>query len=602
MDIITPSWYYKLDRVPSTARYVLACDTNAGGSKKFGDMGTYSNMVAYAEANRGYHLYEVLKDGGTLLYFDIDMDHPKYPAEQVIPQLLGAIRACLMQRYNIDAPLRLGEDCQMCFYHIPEKLSIHVVCGYVMPTMADHKIFNQLVVQHIVDNAISELLFVDVFGKVGCVLDASVYSRSRCFRIMSMIKMGKGMETRLLPYGGSAPEIAEHLVGYHPGHNDYRVRAHLPKGTQVPPHVLGAVPRSLQLLPRPGVLSEGLISQDQDVQAFVDALTTNPHLCQQLGVDEVVFSYKYKVDNGWVSLFVDKARCTAVCPLANRVHRHNNMALMYRPDHPRQFYIKCFDEDCRDLPKPSYVMYSPAETAALTHDMCLVCSLHSQAGVIPWAERYSEDHMRAYPRGVPLLCIRAGMGTGKTAGLQAFAHRHFAGDTTALIITFSRSLAVKYLQDFGPLGFVSYMDVKETYIRHPKVIVCLDSLWRVTTRKPTYVILDEALTVFLHFNSPHMLKGAQNSVLLELLVTQARQVILMDACMDHVFMYDIMRYFERSKRVEATWIWNEFIRPTNRRAHIHLTTCVAVRTASAGPCCWLRYPLQRCMLLVLLAW
>jgi hypothetical protein len=61
--------------------------------------------------------------------------------------------------------------------------------------------------------------------------------------------------------------------------------------------------------------------------------------------------------------------------------------------------------------------------------------------------------------------------------------------------------------------------------------VCLDSLYRVTTKNFDTVVIDEAVAVFLHFNSTQMVKRAENSSLLELIVMQARSTYFMDAAL-----------------------------------------------------------------------
>jgi hypothetical protein len=45
------------------------------------------------------------------------------------------------------------------------------------------------------------------------------------------------------------------------------------------------------------------------------------------------------------------------------------------------------------------------------------------------------------------------------------------------------------------------------------------------------VVIDEAVAVFLHFNSTQMVKRAENSSLLELIVMQARSTYFMDAAL-----------------------------------------------------------------------
>jgi hypothetical protein len=62
-------------------------------------------------------------------------------------------------------------------------------------------------------------------------------------------------------------------------------------------------------------------------------------------------------------------------------------------------------------------------------------------------------------------------------------------------------------------------------------------------------VIDEAVAVFLHFNSTQMVKRAENSSLLELIVMQARSTYFMDAALDATFMKNIVDYFCKMKSV-----------------------------------------------------
>jgi hypothetical protein len=104
-------------------------------------------------------------------------------------------------------------------------------------------------------------------------------------------------------------------------------------------------------------------------------------------------------------------------------------------------------------------------------------------------------------------------------------------------------------------------------------------------------VIDEAVAVFLHFNSTQMVKRAENSSLLELIVMQARSTYFMDAALDATFMKNNVDYFCKMKSVTPQWVRNSHVRATNRNAEI--TICGAmgsiigglasVRCSSQGP-------------------
>ena len=168
----------------------------------------------------------------------------------------------------------------------------------------------------------------------------------------------------------------------------------------------------------------------------------------------------------------------------------------------------------------------------------------------------------------PIVCVRGGMGLGKTKAVQRLLNEHCTQDMKVLIVTFSRALAGKMKRDFP--YFMSYQEVTGD-ITCNKIIVCLDSLWRVKTRNFNYIIIDEAVSVFLHFDSDVMQKSTENSTLLELLLSQAgSHTYFLDACMDMTFMKHIVDYFCNARSVQPYWIWNASIRPTNRHAIVRI--------------------------------
>ena len=88
-------------------------------------------------------------------------------------------------------------------------------------------------------------------------------------------------------------------------------------------------------------------------------------------------------------------------------------------------------------------------------------------------------------------------------------------------------------------------------------------------RRIDYIFIDEALSVFIHFNSPLMKETSAISTLLEYMIVNAKQVYMLDACMDNIFMYNVVEHFRKRKGIEGGyWIWNKYVRPTNRRVEM----------------------------------
>jgi hypothetical protein len=107
----------------------------------------------------------------------------------------------------------------------------------------------------------------------------------------------------------------------------------------------------------------------------------------------------------------------------------------------------------------------------------------------------------------------------------------------------------------GP-GVVNYR--RRRGINDCKVVVCLDSLYRVVTRKFDTMVVDEAVAVFLHFNSNA--EAGRERRAPELIVMQARSTYLVDATLDATFIKNIVDYFCAVKFVTAQWR-NRHVRP-----------------------------------------
>ncbi len=191
-------------------------------------------------------------------------------------------------------------------------------------------------------------------------------------------------------------------------------------------------------------------------------------------------------------------------------------------------------------------------------------SMHSLEA-LAWDESYElEARMRDYPQE-SLVCVRAGMGAGKTQALKRLAAT-FDASIKALFVTHSRALATKLHSEFKQFGFVHYEHVVDVDIVDAKVVVCLDSLARVTTSSFSFVFLDEAVSLFLHLNSSLM--GNKTGIVmsfLELAIIQAKHVYFLDACLDHTFGVSVVDFFAAQKGVSPYWIRNTYVRPTNRR-------------------------------------
>lgn len=204
------------------------------------------------------------------------------------------------------------------------------------------------------------------------------------------------------------------------------------------------------------------------------------------------------------------------------------------------------------------------------------------------SQTYDEPTMRALPIA-PVVVVKAQMGAGKTKALREMINDH--PDASALLVTFSRALAAKLVKDFG--DFADYASAGGD-IDAGRVVVCLDSLHRIKRESFDFLIIDEAVSVFLHFNSPLMSKAAVNVARLDALMKTSSAVYFVDAAVDLPFMSRIVDYVCAARGCEPVRVTNTFVRRTNRKYEIcdkprgraaHDVICAAVRAGDKVVVC-----------------
>jgi len=576
----TTQWVHKKsDLQPS--QWVLSRDIGTRGAKMFASFATHAEMVAHLDANLNGAFYEVIvtADQPSYMYFDIDIPDTEDRTNHMVSLFCTTLSAYLKHAFGMDVAWHIGTNCQIATASTSSKCSIHFLGYCIVESITQHRLFNIGLVEYIIENDIQDLLFINKKQAVQCAIDPSVYSNFRSYRCLHMSKLGKN--NPLQPFGGSSHTIVDHLVCYYDGlshtHSfklptinacrpcvqETKAKECVPQTTPVKQEAAKNKPKSIIVK----LTKRSALTEDQ--QTLVDnakvLIENNAELQKLLAVDKVRTSYVYINAKNTINAYIDKMT-TPTCPFAKRAHKSNHIHVSCLPWSPI-IRVGCHHPVCAALGSISILSTDGFDAKHPHHEAAFIDSLHSQEHNIPWTHVYDEPSMRPYPED-PIVCIRAGMGIGKTVALKTFADTHFTPSTKAIIVTFSRNLAKKYANDFGPKGFVSYQDVDSMCINDGKVIVCLDSLWRVTMRNPEYVFIDEALSVFMHFNSHLMSKSDQISTLLELLILQSKHTFFIDACIDNAFMVNVVGYFSKLTKMDATWIYNQHVRPTNRHAII----------------------------------
>ena len=177
-------------------------------------------------------------------------------------------------------------------------------------------------------------------------------------------------------------------------------------------------------------------------------------------------------------------------------------------------------------------------------------------------EEYCEEEMRDYRLAEnDLVLVKANPGVGKTVQLKKQIEA-LSVDTRICFISYNKVLCYKDYQEFP--NFKLYCE--ETDCDADRIVICLDSLYKIEDCEFDLVILDEAFSVQSHFESavmknPQLVMNKFQSILI-----RSKKVIMLDANGDEKIVTDVVKWIETIKKIKAYRIHNKFVRPTNRRA------------------------------------
>lgn len=622
--------------------YVLAFDTyDKGACKHYVYFETPHERHGFIQRNCGAfqdrHAYEVLIDrhrgAPVWLYWDVDRPIDTAGAfdrrhfsdlasgkEAVLQTLFRHFSAYLKLHYGLEFTPVIGQNAHACHTapryegQLLDKLSVHVRFNVLLESVAHAEPMVANFVTYLQASCTPDehaLLFVTRRAVTECIVDKSVYSNFRCFRMLGQSKR-KGrnqMSLPLTPYGASSKCPEDHQLVYHDltapetgcyldlrGHpclaapdrqalkrhlqacpfdrtirwdSHYVAPQHLQKTAQpdaaecmVPPETVEQVRALIQSAD----VFKSLLQNDQPAVTSVEPDRFDPHAVR----------------------YVFEPRSKCACPCRGRVHRHNRICLKY--DHADQTVsVVCFDEDCKALLRRHPMVVRLRSDEKRVEQQCLLRAsdtLGCMGDAIRWQQDYCEPSMRPYftvrTEGADetgpstgtvhtdkqILVIKANMGTGKTLQcIDTVAHT-FGPDESVLIVTPNIALARKAAKDYAGLGFKCYLDMPGGGdIRTDRLICCIDSTRRIIPPGPNgfdVVILDEPLTE-LNRHSSEFMRHAEVCPKMEHILTVSRTVILMDAYVDNWFVWSFVQYLEQRRGHSARWIRNSYVRENNRR-------------------------------------
>jgi Ni2+-binding GTPase involved in maturation of urease and hydrogenase len=191
--------------------------------------------------------------------------------------------------------------------------------------------------------------------------------------------------------------------------------------------------------------------------------------------------------------------------------------------------------------------------------------INSAANKVRFDEVYDAPYMKPYPiEEHSIVCVKGATGLGKTVQLLETLKR-IPDEYKVCVLSYSVTLCRKYHAMFESLGFKLYSDLTGP-IMDDRVIVCLDSLERLQYNTCfDHLVIDEALSVCEHFDSDKMKNPSFVSHVLTKMMHNSSQILMMDANIDSLMVFDLVQMLERKLRVQSYWIHNTHIRKTNRK-------------------------------------
>lgn len=572
---IVPRWHSRKADLPSSPPdrcFTFSKDVNFGGAKAFAVVKDAIAAAAYAERYRGAPLNEVLVDPNVPVHGVCDCDRPdlKFTTARVVQDLLQAWNDFLDLKCALPLNARPGRGCQISTATTTAKTSVHIKFDFLVASMYAHYSLTSQLTTFVLERHLTyPALVYDRLGRLECVIDLGIYTRFRSWRMLYMIKLGRA--NPLVPWPGCSPAIIDHLVGVYDCLPTSRI---LPEVKVPDRHEKSRLPDTSRL-----TTGTAASKANKTPEQYATALNSWPDTLKIFGSPIAFVSATDRLGRTCA-----RATRDTVCPYAGRAHASNNVYLDI--DLAAQAAsVLCFDEDCREACTRERVTLLggvlPGQDAS-THDSVNRDSLHTQAELVEWNEDYDETTMRPLPIA-PVVSVCAGMGTGKTKALIDMLRTEGHALCKVLVISYSRALCRKYAATFDAelpqLEIVNYLNSTGA-ITADCVIVCLDSLLRVETRNFDFVIIDEAVSVLSHFNSPHMGKTGAITSLFELLCVQAKHVHFLDAVVDSTAVRSVIDYICLKRGVASYDVRNRFIRPTNREVELVVSNPSATSTVA----------------------
>lgn len=555
--------------------------------------------------------------------------NPQQFVDKIIERNFFYFKTFLKQEFGVDYEPENGKNCQTSYCKIPEgqpaqKISIHI--KYNIACMNWTHVGNIVIAymnflhtSPVVSKEDKKMFFFEKKQNNGmvdptgmCIIDSSIYSNFRSIRLLYCSKrkeVGAGLQ--LVPYGRSSTKGVDHLIRVyeqnpqsnvidiaHTHNHAAALKNAIP--TNASKKLSKYPPRTTQLIPvRHQRECEGEADGEWrrtcrinlDVLKRVQhAIEQNTHVADMLGG---IPNFESDQLRGPCQDYPDRYNFYVApssnlsCPYKGAPHSNNRFFFQY--DHSKgEVKIMCFDDCCTQHRKSTstHTFTVDSNEGSLLHRNQLENknTLRCMDNIIQWNAIYNQDSMPDYhcpyledgsidPDCPQIMCVKANMGVGKTRANKRLLSKINERNPNARIavITHQQIISLKHLEDLKGLGFKCYMDIKREHFidtnEHRKIIICLDSLDRLSSTDFDLVIIDEGLSMCMRLNSKFMDHSTVISKLHRVML-DSKKLMFLDACMDNFMLYSLVRKIEQERMCSAFWLKNEYIRPSNRKAQI----------------------------------
>lgn len=290
------------------------------------------------------------------------------------------------------------------------------------------------------------------------------------------------------------------------------------------------------------------------------------------------------------------------CPIKDGFHDERSLCTFWHRSGNGVWVCRCFAAGCRSK---KFLLRQKADPVTMPKDERInandIIEIESPDKYLPQQQviELFKQHNRI------VLC--SGLGSGKTTVFESYLKQLDAEALQAkqprkpvIIIGTRRSQCKCWFNKFAHLGFTDYDDESGSLANHDRLIICLNSIARLTTKnelvvKPgTILLIDEIVSFCRWLGGPLLGKSVTSSQpfvfeIVKVLLATCEQVICMDGLPDSLvsFFLDLIGQLPRykwivNKSLTDSKLWKIFFIP--RLFHDDLVASVRKGTKVALVC------------------